>query len=80
MVCRKKVLVAKVVIHADYTEDSHVGDIALLKLGKRNLKLFYIVNFAFFKDKLVDMTKFAPVCLPKKTDIFEGKEGWVYGE
>ena len=28
----------------------------------------------------VDMLKFPPVCLPKKTDTFEDKSGWVYGE
>ena len=28
----------------------------------------------------VDMTLFAPVCLPKRTDNFENKDAWVYGE
>ena len=28
----------------------------------------------------MDMLKFPPVCLPKKNDIFEDKNGWVYGE
>ena len=28
----------------------------------------------------VDMKMFAPVCLPKRTDTFQNKNGFVYGE
>ena len=33
----------------------------------------------FISGERVDLNVFAPVCLPKLSDIFEGQIGWVSG-
>ena len=33
----------------------------------------------FISGERVDLNAFAPVCLPKLSDIFEGQIGWVSG-
>ena len=70
--------VSKIVVHPAYKEDIGTGDIALLKLGE--FKCFQRTIYTFTPGERVDMTMFPPVCLPKRTDTFENKDGWVNGK
>ena len=70
--------VSKIVVHPAYKEHIGTGDIALLKLGE--CKCFQWALYTFTPVERVDMTMFAPVCLPKRTDTFENKDGWVNGK
>ena len=74
---RKEIRVSKVILH----EGAY--DIALLKLGRKNLFGDSLNNLKFkiqFTEERVDLSVFSPVCLPGKGESFLGEDGFVFGE
>ena len=57
---------------------SSVNDIALLKLGKKNLSGDPL-NDQFTEDR-VDLSVFSPACLPDVAESFNDQEGHVFGK
>ena len=73
---RKQIRVSKVLVHANFKPS--VNDIALLKLGRRNLYEYPIQNQ--FSEERVNLALFSPACLPENGESFVGQTGIVYGE
>ena len=73
---RRQVRVSKVIVHENFT--ASVNDIALLKLGKKNLSGDPIHNQ--LTEERVDLSAFSPACLPGLRQSFNDQSGYVYGE
>ena len=73
---RRQIRVNKVLVHENFTES--VNDIALLRLGKKNLSI-NIIQKQFTEDR-VDISVFRPACLPDVGESSVDQEGHVYGE
>ena len=74
---RRQVRVSKVIVHENFT--ATVNDIALLKLGKKNLFSGDPLNDQFTEDR-VDLSVFSPACLPHVAESFNDQEGHVFGK
>ena len=73
---RRQIRVSKVIVHENFT--TSVNDIALLKLGKKNLSGDPIHNK--LTEERVDLSGFSPACLPGLRQSFNDQSGYVYGE
>ena len=73
---RRQIRVNKVLVHENFTES--VNDIALLRLGKKNLSI-NLIQKQFTEDR-VDISVFRPACLPDVGESSVDQEGHVYGE
>ena len=62
-------------VHENFT--ASVNDIALLKLGKKNISDDPIHDQ--FSEDRVDLSVFSPACLPSNSASFVGQEGHIYG-
>ena len=62
-------------VHENFT--ASVNDIALLKLGKKNISDDPIHDQ--FSEDRVDLSVFSPACLPSNSASLVGQEGHVYG-
>ena len=72
---RRQIRVSKVIVHENF--DASVNDIALLKLGKKNISDDPIHDQ--FSEDRVDLSVFSPACLPNNSASFVDQEGHVYG-
>ena len=70
---RRQIRVSKVIVHENF--NASVNDIALLKLGKKNLSDLHDQ----FSEERVDLSVFSPVCLPSNSASLVGQEGHIYG-
>ena len=62
-------------VHENFT--ASVNDIALLKLGKKNISDDPIHDQ--FSEDRVDLSVFSPACLPSNSASLVGQEGHIYG-
>ena len=80
---RRQIRVSKIIVHENFTDS--ITDLAILKLGKKNLSgdPFYKKTNARdfqFTEERVDLSVVSPACLPDIGESFLGQDGHVYGE